>query len=94
MNPADKRRATQMHADLDRLLKNKTPLLRGMSLAAYCQLVSDANDQHPGDSVVEEAARRATEALQADATDPFAPSVEIQEALVVVGQLMALPTLN
>lgn len=84
-----------MHADLERLLRSKgVPYLRGMSLAAYGQLVADANDQHPDDPVIQEAALRATEASESDAMDPLAPKVEVQEALVVVGQLMALPRLD
>lgn len=94
MNRPGRNRAVQMHADLERLLRTKSFYLRGMSLTAYGQLVADANDQHPGDPVVQEAARRAIEASESDGTDPLAPQVEVQEALVVVGQLMALPLLD
>jgi hypothetical protein len=93
MDQAGRRRAVQLHADLERLVRAKTHFLRGMSLLAYTQLLADGNDQHSGDPVLLEAAKRAHEASEADSSDPLAPMVETQEALVVVGQLIALPLL-
>lgn len=65
-----------------------------MSLSIYCELLRAACDQHPSEAVLQEAAARAGEPLEADESDPLAPKVEIQEALVVVGQLIALPLTN
>lgn len=91
MDSAGRHRAVQLHADLERLLRNKTSVLRGMTLTVFHQLVAEARDQHQSDPVVSEAALRATEAVEADPSDPMAPAIQVQEALVVVGQLMALP---
>lgn len=82
----------QLHADLERLLRAKSTYLTGMSLAVYAQLLHIACDEHSGDAVLQEALLQATEALAADDSDPLAPKVEIPDALVVAGQLVALPS--
>lgn len=87
-------RAVQLHADLERLLRAKRVFVTGMSLSIYSELLQTACDQHPSEGVLQEAALRAGEALGADESDPLAPRVEVQEALVVVGQLIALPLTN
>lgn len=94
MDRPGRSRAVQLHADLERLLRTKTFYLSGMSLAVYGQLLADANEQHQADPVLQVAGQRAKEALEADASDPLAPKVEIQEAMVIVGQLIALPILG
>lgn len=91
MDHAGRHQAVQLHADLERLLRAKKVVLTGMTLSIYSELLKTACDQHPSHAVLQEAALRASEALEADSSDPFAPSVQVQEALVVAGQLIALP---
>ena len=91
MDRRGQRLAVQLHADLERLLRGKVVWLSGMTLTVYRQLVKDAVDLHKGNPVLAEALARAEDASGADPDDPLSSRIEVQEALVVVGQLMALP---